>query len=109
MCIDSYINQRNRERNLKEAEEAVVQEVAEMKSASADPFTRRRCRPTLVTKTTDEEVRQKMKDRVENIYKMELPKDASMHKVSESIIKNIMEDTKPMSLLFTWEYYQTRP
>ena len=82
MLFSSYINQRNRERNLKEAEEAVIEEVAAMKNASADPFTRRRCRPTLVTKTTDDEVRQKIKDRVEKIYKMELPTDVSMHKVS---------------------------
>ncbi len=46
----SYINQRNRERNIREAEEAFKVEVAEMKVAKADPFTRRACRPTLVTK-----------------------------------------------------------
>lgn len=46
----SYINQRNRLRNLVEAEEAFKVEVAELKNAVADPFTRRQCRPTMVTK-----------------------------------------------------------
>ena len=46
----SYINQRNRQRNIIAAEQAFKVEVAEMKVAKADPFTRRQCRPTLVTK-----------------------------------------------------------
>ena len=46
----SYINQRNRLRNIVEAEAAFKEEVAEMRIAKADPFTRRQCRPTLVTK-----------------------------------------------------------
>ena len=48
----SAINQRNRLRNLEHAVEASKREVAEMKQAKADPFTRRQCRPTLVTKVT---------------------------------------------------------
>lgn len=46
----SYINQRNRLRNLEDAAEAGKREVQEMKTAKADPFTRRACRPTIVTK-----------------------------------------------------------
>ncbi|CAC5418897.1 RTF1 [Mytilus coruscus] len=46
----SYINQRNRQRNMIESEEACKVEVAEMKNKVADPFTRRQCRPTMVTK-----------------------------------------------------------
>lgn len=46
----SYINQRNRMRNLIDAEEAAKVEVAAMKNAAADPFTRRQCRPTMVTR-----------------------------------------------------------
>ena len=46
----SYINQRNRLKNILDAEEAGKIEVEEMKTAKADPFTRRACRPTLVTK-----------------------------------------------------------
>lgn len=49
-ALCSYINQRNRLKNLKEAEEAFKKEAAEMKLAKQDPFTRRRCRPKLVTK-----------------------------------------------------------
>lgn len=48
----SYINQRNRLRNIIDAENACKAEVAEAKNAKADPFTRRACRPTLVTKVT---------------------------------------------------------
>ncbi|KAJ8308991.1 hypothetical protein KUTeg_013865 [Tegillarca granosa] len=46
----SYINQRNRMRNMIDAEEACKAEVAELKNRVADPFTRRQCRPTIVTK-----------------------------------------------------------
>lgn len=48
----SYINQRNRQRNTVEAEEAMRQEMAEQRSAKADPFTRSQCRPTIVTKVS---------------------------------------------------------
>ncbi|BFZ06938.1 hypothetical protein BsWGS_09977 [Bradybaena similaris] len=51
----SYINQRNRDRNLVEAESALKAEVAEMRNATADPFTRRHCRPTLVTRVREAE------------------------------------------------------
>ncbi|XP_074661868.1 RNA polymerase-associated protein RTF1 homolog [Tubulanus polymorphus] len=46
----SFINQRNRQRNIVEAEDAFKREIAEMKNAKADPFTRRHTRPTMVTK-----------------------------------------------------------
>ncbi|XP_076441591.1 RNA polymerase-associated protein RTF1 homolog [Babylonia areolata] len=49
----SYINQRNRIQNILDAESAFAVEVKEMKTAVADPFTRRHCRPTLVTKARD--------------------------------------------------------
>ncbi len=47
-----YINQRNRERNIKEAERAMAEEIKVLKHAEPDPFTRRHCRPTLVTKVS---------------------------------------------------------
>ncbi|GFS02572.1 RNA polymerase-associated protein RTF1-like protein [Elysia marginata] len=48
----SYINQRNRDRNLVEAENALRVDYEEMKNNSeGDPFTRRHCRPTLVSRT----------------------------------------------------------
>ncbi|XP_071080562.1 RNA polymerase-associated protein RTF1 homolog [Haliotis cracherodii] len=46
----SYINQRNRTRNIVESEKAAKAEVEASKHAIADPFTRRHSRPTLVTK-----------------------------------------------------------
>ena len=46
----SYINQRNRLKNQQDSEEAAKREIAEMRTATADPFTRRQCRPTMVTK-----------------------------------------------------------
>ena len=52
MHFYSYINQRNRMRNLIDAEEAAKVEVAAMKNAAADPFTRRQCRPTMVTRVS---------------------------------------------------------
>lgn len=44
----TYINQRNRMRNIKDTELALVQDSNEEKKD--DPFTRRNCRPTLVTR-----------------------------------------------------------
>lgn len=60
----SYINQRNRMRNLEEAVEATRREAAEMRDAKADPFTRRQCRPTLVTKSKDPEIDKQIKARL---------------------------------------------
>ncbi|KAL8583836.1 hypothetical protein ACOMHN_040305 [Nucella lapillus] len=51
----SYINQRNRLQNITDAESAFAIEVEEMRNAEADPFTRRQCRPTMVTKIRDTE------------------------------------------------------
>lgn len=46
----SYINERNRQRNILEAEKAIIEEAKQNKDKADDPFTRRRCAPTLVTK-----------------------------------------------------------
>lgn len=48
----SYINVRNRMKNIIEAEKAIIEESKE-KGTGDDPFTRRRCAPTLVTKSRD--------------------------------------------------------
>ncbi|KAM9100333.1 LOW QUALITY PROTEIN: RNA polymerase-associated protein RTF1 homolog [Sarcophilus harrisii] len=45
----SYINQRNREWNIVESEKALVAESLSMKNQQMDPFTRRQCKPTLVS------------------------------------------------------------
>ncbi|KAG1651555.1 RNA polymerase-associated protein RTF1 [Nymphon striatum] len=44
----SYINYRNRVRNVEEAEKAIMAEAEENRTREADPFTRRKCRPNLV-------------------------------------------------------------
>lgn len=51
----SYINERNRKRNVLEAEKALAEEMAEA-SNKPDPFTRLSSRPTLVTKTRESTV-----------------------------------------------------
>lgn len=50
----NYINQRNRQRNIQEAEKAIVLEAEEMKNAPSDPFTRRKCNPQMVTTIRDQ-------------------------------------------------------
>lgn len=52
----TYINQRNRERNIKESEKAAAEEIRILNESAPDPFTRRLCRPKLVTKSKDENV-----------------------------------------------------
>ncbi|XP_054714619.1 RNA polymerase-associated protein RTF1 homolog [Uloborus diversus] len=49
----SYINVRNRQRNIIEAEKAIKEEARNGKETGDDPFTRRRCAPTLVTKKNE--------------------------------------------------------
>ena len=82
----SYINQRNRDRNIKETERALKDEIEEMKNAKADPFTRRNCIPTLVTKLTDVDQKAVIRQRVEDQYAMELPEDADLRKVRLGIL-----------------------
>ncbi|XP_061172427.1 RNA polymerase-associated protein RTF1 homolog [Saccostrea echinata] len=78
----SYINQRNRLRNQILAEEASKKEFLEMKNAVADPFTRRSCRPTLVTKARDPELEAKVQERMAERRKLE---EASRRKSLEEI------------------------
>uniref|UniRef100_A0A8C0CJ36 RNA polymerase-associated protein RTF1 homolog n=1 Tax=Balaenoptera musculus TaxID=9771 RepID=A0A8C0CJ36_BALMU len=49
----SYINQRNREWNIVESEKALVAESHNMKNQQMDPFTRRQCKPTIVSNSRD--------------------------------------------------------
>ncbi|XP_074130177.1 RNA polymerase-associated protein RTF1 homolog [Sminthopsis crassicaudata] len=49
----SDINQRNREWNIVEAEKARVAESHNMKNQQMDPFTRRHCKPTIVSNSRD--------------------------------------------------------
>lgn len=47
----SYINERNRLKNIVEIERAILEEAKLNKEKADDPFTRRKCAPSLVTKT----------------------------------------------------------
>ncbi|OWF38612.1 RNA polymerase-associated protein RTF1 homolog [Mizuhopecten yessoensis] len=69
----SYINQRNRLRNMIDAEEACKVEVAAMKTAIADPFTRRQCRPTIVTKSKESVADIEAKVKAEELKNLSLP------------------------------------
>ncbi|KAK3597427.1 hypothetical protein CHS0354_040165 [Potamilus streckersoni] len=81
----SYINQRNRMRNQIEAEEAFKVEVAAMKNAVADPFTRRQCRPTIVTKSReanmDPEVFKKLEEERKKRQQEQVEKAVSLPKI----------------------------
>ncbi|XP_008311651.1 RNA polymerase-associated protein RTF1 homolog [Cynoglossus semilaevis] len=52
----SYINQRNRSWNIVESEKALVAEGQNTKNQQMDPFTRRQCKPTMVTNARDPSV-----------------------------------------------------
>lgn len=45
----SYINERNRLRNIKEAEKVIAEEAKEGASVKDDPFTRQRCAPKMIS------------------------------------------------------------
>ena len=96
----SYINQRNRERNVREAEEAAAREQEEAAGAGADPFTRRKCQPTMVTKTTDDAVRQQRRDRVEEIYRMDMPEDKRLWHVRCSVLHDCLVIATILYLVF---------
>lgn len=53
----SYINERNRLKNIVEIERAILEEAKLNKEKADDPFTRRKCAPSLVTKTRTIEVK----------------------------------------------------
>lgn len=44
----SFINERNRMRNIKEAERAIAEAAKEAQNNKDDPFTRRKCTPTMI-------------------------------------------------------------
>ncbi|XP_072314309.1 RNA polymerase-associated protein RTF1 homolog isoform X1 [Eucyclogobius newberryi] len=52
----SYINQRNRSWNIVESEKALVLEGQNSKNQQMDPFTRRQCKPTMVSNARDPSV-----------------------------------------------------
>ncbi|XP_049596709.1 RNA polymerase-associated protein RTF1 homolog [Syngnathus scovelli] len=52
----SYINQRNRSWNIVESEKALVAEGQNARNQQMDPFTRRQCKPTMVSNARDPSV-----------------------------------------------------
>ncbi|XP_078673826.1 RNA polymerase-associated protein RTF1 homolog isoform X1 [Branchiostoma floridae x Branchiostoma belcheri] len=64
----SYINQRNRERNLVQAEEAFKTEMQELRTQKMDCFRRRNCTPTIISKGRDPAMSAKIVQRLNEIY-----------------------------------------
>uniref|UniRef100_A0A8C6WQB6 RNA polymerase-associated protein RTF1 homolog n=1 Tax=Neogobius melanostomus TaxID=47308 RepID=A0A8C6WQB6_9GOBI len=56
VSLDFYINQRNRSWNIVESEKALVAEGQNSKNQQMDPFTRRQCKPTMVSNARDPSV-----------------------------------------------------
>lgn len=75
----TYINQRNRNRNIAESELAMKEEIKEIENAPPDPFTRRHCRPTLVTK-----VREDTTDILKKLEEERLMQDKAAHQKKEA-------------------------
>lgn len=68
----SYINVRNRQRNIQEAEKAIIEEARINKGmVHDDPFTRRRCAPTLVTKSREPAINSEMLKKIAEQRKAE--------------------------------------
>lgn len=80
---------------MREAESAFKREVEEMKTAKADPFTRRQCRPTLVTKVTPQIVSVTM----ETVFVL----DNSALYIGSVCLSGINEIT-PYFILSSWPY-----
>ncbi|XP_033734331.1 RNA polymerase-associated protein RTF1 homolog isoform X2 [Pecten maximus] len=96
----SYINQRNRLRNMIDAEEAFKVEVAAMKTATADPFTRRQCRPTIVTKSRDAPSEVDVKLKTEEQKRNSLPElDRPNQNESERGKSDKMHKADPLKFL----------
>ncbi|VDI50302.1 Hypothetical predicted protein [Mytilus galloprovincialis] len=93
----SYINQRNRQRNMIESEEACKVEVEEMKNKVADPFTRRQCRPTMVTKVGSQ-AKEPLKEAKEGQLKNESP--SLNHKLPSLKISPLKNPDKKQQDLF---------
>ncbi|XP_033127769.1 RNA polymerase-associated protein RTF1 homolog [Anneissia japonica] len=96
----AYINQRNRERNIADSEKAAVDEIKEMENAPDDPFTRRQCRPTLVTKTKDMEedpklLLQKLKEEQARRLNAEKSGNTSNADMAADIIASLTQEANP--------------
>ncbi|XP_071488926.1 RNA polymerase-associated protein RTF1 homolog [Diadema antillarum] len=86
----TYINQRNRNRNITESELAMKEEIKEIENAPPDPFTRRHCRPTLVTKAREESTEEIL--RKLEAERMKKENDERQKREAEEIKKRAEED-----------------
>ncbi|XP_038074214.1 RNA polymerase-associated protein RTF1 homolog [Patiria miniata] len=103
----TYINQRNRTRNIAEAERAMKEEIKESLNAKADPFTRRQCRPMLVTKTAKDEavmnselLRKLEEERAKNQQSNDIFKDDILNALSQEGLPAKITDRKVSEDLF---------
>uniref|UniRef100_A0A674MNB5 RNA polymerase-associated protein RTF1 homolog n=1 Tax=Takifugu rubripes TaxID=31033 RepID=A0A674MNB5_TAKRU len=74
----SYINQRNRSWNIVESEKALVAEGQNAKNQQMDPFTRRQCKPTMVSNV-------RFNNKVTNAKEKDVPKPTT--DLSEDLFK----------------------
>ena len=85
----SYINERNRKRNVVEAEKALAEELAE-ETGAPDPFTRMSSKPQLVTKTKDQVVSSVMLAKLAQAQKDQ--DDEAVKKITREVAKEAGED-----------------
>ncbi|XP_022107008.1 RNA polymerase-associated protein RTF1 homolog [Acanthaster planci] len=103
----TYINQRNRTRNIAEAERAMKEEIKESQNAKADPFTRRQCRPMLVTKAARDEaimnsalLKKLEEERIKKQKQDEAMKDDILNALSQEGLPAKITDRKVSEDLF---------
>uniref|UniRef100_A0A8C5R3X0 RNA polymerase-associated protein RTF1 homolog n=1 Tax=Leptobrachium leishanense TaxID=445787 RepID=A0A8C5R3X0_9ANUR len=93
----SYINQRNREWNIVESEKALVAESQSMKQQQMDPFTRRQCKPTMVSNSRDPAVQAAIIAQLNAKYGSDGAIDAFKEKGMVSAGQNKDKDGNPKS------------
>ncbi|XP_068109456.1 RNA polymerase-associated protein RTF1 homolog [Hyperolius riggenbachi] len=97
----SYINQRNRSWNIVESEKALVAESQSCKQQIMDPFTRRQCKPTMVSNSRDPAVQAAIKAQLNAKYGSAGLFDPSKDKTTQNQSKdkdgNIIKPTSDLS------------
>ncbi|XP_030854817.1 RNA polymerase-associated protein RTF1 homolog [Strongylocentrotus purpuratus] len=96
----TYINQRNRNRNIAESEVAMKEEIKEIENAPPDPFTRRHCRPQLVTKAREDTADILKRLEEERLMQQKVEKDKKQEeelkkKMDEDIIASLTQEAVP--------------
>ncbi|XP_059481844.1 RNA polymerase-associated protein RTF1 homolog [Neocloeon triangulifer] len=92
----SYINDRNRKKNVERAEEAILEELRENKGRKVDdPFTRRSTKPRMVFKAEDKN------PKPEDEEPMEMPKPILPEKANSTSAEPSFQVPKPSEDLFS--------